>query len=83
MWQPLDPQPQQQPGSHVLKVQEEVLETKSRCSASSTWSTRSSASVAALKAKTEAVQAQVVYAEEEAEVMKQQAEMQAQLQKIS
>lgn len=81
MWQPLDPQPQQQPGGHMLKVQEEVLETRSRCSASSTRSTRSSASVAALKAraKAEAVQAQLVYAEEEAEVMKQQAQMLAQL----
>ncbi|KAK2838870.1 hypothetical protein Q7C36_013684 [Tachysurus vachellii] len=65
----------------MLKAQDEVVETRSRCSASSTRSTRSSASVAALKAraKAEAVQAQVVYAEEEAEVMKQQAEMQAQL----
>jgi hypothetical protein len=81
MLQPLDPQSQRQPGSLMLKVQEEVLETRSRCSASSSRSTRSSASVAALKAraKAEAVQAQVVYAEEEAEVMKQQAQMQAQL----
>ena len=81
MLQSADDQSRSQQRNYPPDSQGELWETRSRCSGSSKQSTRSSASVAALKARAKAgaAQAQLAYAEEEAEAIKQQAQIQAQL----
>ncbi|XP_051813210.1 uncharacterized protein LOC110970024 isoform X1 [Acanthochromis polyacanthus] len=73
MLQQADTQPQSQQRGYLPDSQGDLWETRSRCSGSSKQSTRSSASVAALKvrAKAGAAQVQLAYAEEEAEAIKQ------------